>query len=184
MYSLDSGWLTPAEQLASPNFNQRPEGAVVSLLVVHCISLPPNEFGGPWIRDFFCNSLDCSAHPYFQKISELQVSSHFFIERSGHIVQFVATGDRAWHAGQSSFDGVADCNNYSIGIELEGCETKPYTDEQYLALSKLSRCLMSYYSDISPERICGHSDIAPGRKTDPGPLFDWSYFRQLLANNE
>src|SRR5690554_5151992 len=168
----------------SPNFGPRPEDAAVSLLVVHNISLPPGEFGGGYIEDFFCNRLDTSAHPYFQSIAGLQVSAHALVRRDGSVVQFVSCLDRAWHAGRSCFDGQEECNDFSIGIELEGTDDIPYTPEQYRTLTEMARLTMLAWPEISADRITGHSDIAPGRKTDPGPAFDWSYFSQLLAHEE
>lgn len=165
----------------SPNFGARPEGAGISLLVVHNISLPPGRFGGPEIADFFCNQLDISAHPYFQEIAGLQVSAHALIRRNGTVVQFVSLLDRAWHAGRSCFDGREECNDFSIGIELEGCDDVPYTEAQYHRLAELATLLMQAWPDIQVDRITGHSDIAPGRKTDPGPAFDWNRFRALLV---
>lgn len=178
---MNDGWLEGAEQCLSPNFNQRPEDTAIDLLVIHNISLPPGEFGGGYVQDFFQNKLDASLHPYFSIIAELKVSAHLFIERDGKVTQFVPFDMRAWHAGSSSFAGVADCNNYSIGIELEGVDDVPYSDAQYHALEKVSRQLMLTYPKLTPERITGHSDIAPGRKTDPGPAFDWSRFRKVLG---
>jgi AmpD protein len=178
---VSDGWLDGAEQCASPNFNQRPEHTTISLLVIHNISLPPGEFGGGYVQQFFQNTLDSTLHPYFTIIAELKVSAHLFVERDGKVTQFVPFNARAWHAGNSSFEGVADCNNYSIGIELEGADDIPYSDAQYRALEKVSRQLMLTYPKLTPERITGHSDIAPGRKTDPGPAFDWLRFRNSLG---
>lgn len=175
------GWLDGAEQCLSPNFNQRPENTVINLLVIHNISLPPGEFGGGYVQHFFQNKLDASQHPYFATIAELKVSAHLFIERDGKVTQFVPFDARAWHAGSSSFAGVADCNNYSIGIELEGADNIPYSDAQYLALEKVSRQLLLTYPKLTPERITGHSDVAPGRKTDPGSAFDWQRYRTSLG---
>jgi|TARA_R110000850_G_scaffold161207_1_gene285658 AmpD protein len=162
----------------SPNFNQRPATAALSLLVIHNISLPPGEFGGTHICDFFTNCLDADAHPYFREIVDLRVSAHLLIRRDGDVVQFVSFHDRAWHAGQSCFDGAENCNDFSLGIELEGSDDKPYTDQQYRCLAALVRVLLAHYPGLSKQRIVGHSDIAPGRKTDPGPCFDW---RRLSA---
>lgn len=178
---ITDGWLDGAEHCLSPNFNQRPENTVIDLLVIHNISLPPGEFGGGYVQQFFQNKLDASLHPYFSTIAELKVSAHLFIERDGKVTQFVPFDARAWHAGSSSFAGVADCNNYSIGIELEGTDDLSYSDAQYLALEKVSRQLMQTYPKLTPERITGHSDIAPGRKTDPGSAFDWLRFRKALG---
>jgi AmpD protein len=175
------GWLQWAEHCVSPNFNLRPDERDISLLVIHNISLPPGEFGGGYVQHFFQNKLDVRAHRYFSTISELKVSAHLFIERDGKITQFVPFGARAWHAGSSSFAGVPDCNNYSIGIELEGVDDVPFSDEQYGALEKVSRQLMLTYPKLTPARIAGHSDVAPGRKTDPGPAFDWQRYRTSLG---
>lgn len=168
----------------SPNFGARPEGSAISLLVVHNISLPPGQFGGTEIEDFFCNRLDPAAHPYFATIAAMQVSAHALVRRDGSVVQFVSCLDRAWHAGRSCFDGQEECNDFSIGIELEGADDVPYTPEQYRTLADMARLTMMAWPEISAERIAGHSDIAPGRKTDPGPAFDWRYFSQLLADEE
>lgn len=168
----------------SPNFGPRPDGSSISLLVVHNISLPPEQFGGPHIENFFCNCLDTAAHPYFETIAELKVSAHALIRRDGSVIQFVSCLDRAWHAGRSSFQGKEECNDYSIGIELEGADEVPYTDDQYRALARLALLAMTAWPEITPGRIAGHSDIAPGRKTDPGPAFEWSRFQALLSNEE
>jgi Negative regulator of beta-lactamase expression len=178
-----NGWLLPAIALhkPSPNFNARPELVDVSLLVVHNISLPPGEFGNGCIDQFFLNQLDSSQHSYFQTIADLCVSAHCMISRAGVITQYVSFDERAWHAGQSCFDGIDDCNNYSIGIELEGTDTTPYTHQQYVALVELTRMLQLAYPQITDSRIVGHCDIAPGRKTDPGDAFDWSLYRGKLA---
>ncbi len=167
------GWLVGEERCPSPNFNARPAGAEISLLVLHNISLPPGQFGGGHIQRFFQNRLDPGAHPYFASIATLQVSAHLLIERSGHLVQFVPFTERAWHAGRSCFAGVAECNDYSIGIELEGTDIEPYTDAQYQCLQRVIAVLQRQYPAITRARITGHSDIAPERKTDPGPAFDW-----------
>ena len=175
------GWLDGATRRLSPNQDARPDPADVSLLVVHGISLPPGEFGGPWIDALFTNRLDLGAHPYFAQLAGLRVSSHLLIRRDGAIVQYVPFGARAWHAGASAFAGRERCNDYSIGVELEGADTVPYTDAQYAALAGVARALMQAYPAITPERIAGHSDVAPGRKTDPGPAFDWPRFRASIA---
>ncbi len=180
---IKDGYLTAAVQCPSPNANLRPQGQSVSLLVIHNISLPPGEFGTGCVQSFFTNQLDTSVHPYFQTIAELQVSAHLFIERDGAVTQFVPFDARAWHAGASSFQGVANCNDYSIGIELEGCDDIAYTDAQYNALAKVTRQILSAYSEITPERIVGHNQIAPERKTDPGEAFDWDRFYKLLDDN-
>lgn len=178
--SITDGWLSPARHCASSNFNQRPAGESIRLLVIHNISLPPKQFGGGYIEDFFCNRLDASQHPYFQDIHTLKVSAHLLITRGGEYVQFVAFDQRAWHAGQSCYQGRKDCNDFSIGVELEGADDIAYTAEQYRALAALSQALMAEYPAITPQHIVGHSDIAPGRKTDPGAAFEWARYRDLL----
>lgn len=177
---LHQGWLAGVEVIASPNFNQRPGDVEVDLLVIHNISLPPGEFGGGYVTDFFRNQLDSSQHPYFETIAHLQVSAHFFIARTGEVSQFVSMLDRAWHAGASSFHGVDNCNDYSIGVELEGSDEIPYTDAQYAALINLTRALQAKFPHITRQRIVGHDQIAPGRKTDPGPAFDWTRYLTAL----
>ncbi len=173
--------LADAEYCASPNQNERPEGQPVDLLVLHNISLPPGRFGTPYIRQFFQNRLDVDADPYFQEIRDLQVSAHLLIDRSGKVIQFVDFDRRAWHAGDSSHCGRQGCNDFSIGIELEGTDDIPFTDGQYRKLASVCAELMLRYPNITVDNIVGHSDVAPGRKTDPGPAFDWSRFRLLLA---
>lgn len=180
---IKDGYLTAAVQYPSPNANQRPQGQSVSLLVIHNISLPPGKFGTGCVQAFFTNQLDISLDPYFQSIAGLQVSAHLFIERDGAITQFVPFSSRAWHAGVSSFHGVANCNDYSIGVELEGCDDIAYTDAQYDALAKVARQILAAYPAITSERIVGHNQIAPGRKTDPGEAFDWDRFYKLLGDN-
>lgn len=165
----------------SPNFDTRPEGETISLLVIHNISLPPGEFGGSAIEEFFCNRLDSEAHPYFRTIAGLRVSAHVLIRRDGEAVQFVNLLDRAWHAGRSCFRGRPACNDYSIGIELEGTDDCPYTGAQYRRLAELTSLIMAAWPQIDTGRIAGHCDIAPDRKTDPGPAFDWPYFFRQLA---
>ena len=163
--------------IPSPNYDERPAGCAIDLLVIHNISLPPGEFGGAGVIDLFTNRLDLQAHPYFQTIRDLKVSAHFFIRRDGEIIQFVPCGKRAWHAGESTWQGKTRCNDFSIGVELEGSDTQPFTAEQYQALIALTRALRKAY----PLRgIAGHADIAPGRKTDPGPYFDWDGYRKAL----
>lgn len=175
VYRIDtaSGLVHGARQCRSPNCDDRPDGALPQLLVIHGISLPPGEFGGPGIEQLFTNRLDWDAHPYYGEIRGLEVSSHLLVRRDGEVVQFVPLDKRAWHAGASSFRGRDCCNDYSIGIELEGEDETPYSDEQYRALATLSRAILSAYPSISAREIAAHSDIAPGRKTDPGPAFDW-----------
>jgi AmpD protein len=174
------GWLTQARRVPSPNWDDRPPGTGVDLLVIHGISLPPGEFGGPWIDALFRNRLDPAAHPYFRRIARLRVSSHLLIRRDGELVQYVDLRRRAWHAGASCFRGRECCNDFSIGIELEGADEIPYEPAQYRTLAEASREIMARYPGITAERIAGHSDIAPGRKTDPGPAFDWRRLRRLL----
>lgn len=181
---ISDGWLIPARWTPSPNADQRPEGDIPSLLVIHNISLPPGKFGGDYIGDFFSNRLDCSRHPFFMEIAHLRVSSHLLLDRQGEITQFVSFDDRAWHAGVSCFRGRQRCNDFSIGIELEGTDSLPYTDSQYQVLAAVTRTLQRAYTDITPDRIVGHCDIAPGRKTDPGSAFDWQRYRGLLTNKE
>ncbi|WP_373001196.1 1,6-anhydro-N-acetylmuramyl-L-alanine amidase AmpD [Marinobacter sp.] len=176
----DTGRIPFARWCPSPNFGPRPEGTDISLLVVHNISLPPGEFGGPEIEDFFCNRLDHTAHPYFQTIAGMQVSAHLLIRRNGTLVQFVSLLDRAWHAGRSCFEGQEECNDFSIGIELEGTDEIPYTPEQYRRLAEVSELIMLAWPDITTDRITGHCDIAPGRKSDPGPAFNWRTFHAAL----
>ena len=175
------GWLQQARQAPSPNFSPRPEGTEINLLLIHNISLPPGEFGGPWIDDLFLNRLDPEAHPYFAQIAGMRVSAHCLIRRDGIVVQYVSFDQSAWHAGDSCFEKRHNCNDFSIGIELEGSDETPYTEGQYRSLTELSRTLMQHYPGITAGRIAGHSDVAPGRKTDPGPAFDWSRYLQLLA---
>jgi AmpD protein len=198
MQSGSTGWLQGVRCLPSPNFNARPAEADVDLLVIHNISLPPGKFGGDNagndnagndnvgndnVDALFCNTLDCDAHPFFDTLRELRVSAHFFINRTGQVTQYVSLEDRAWHAGVSQWEGREQCNDFSIGIELEGADNVPYTDAQYTALSGLAHRLMQRYPAITPARMVGHSDIAPGRKTDPGEAFDWVRFRASVCEN-
>lgn len=176
----DAGWVEAAVRVDSPNFDSRPDVDDISLLVIHNISLPPGEFGTGCVQQFFCNRLDHSTHPFFREIEGVRVSAHFFIDRLGELTQFVATTDRAWHAGLSCFAGRTTCNDYSVGVELEGTDDRPYTDAQYQTLHALTQALMRRHPQIGPERIAGHSDIAPERKTDPGPAFDWTRFKSGL----
>ncbi len=169
----DTGLIEPARQCASPNYDERPDSAEPELLVVHGISLPPGEFGGPEIEQLFTNKLDWNAHPYFGGIRDLHVSAHLLIRRDGEVVQFVPFTHRAWHAGDSFFRGRVCCNDFSIGIELEGDDETAYTDAQYENLIAITRALVGAYPGISGREIVAHSDISPGRKTDPGHVFDW-----------
>lgn len=176
-----SGLMLGIRQVPSPNFDARPDGAVPELIVIHGISLPPGEFGGPWIDRLFTNTLPPEAHPYFEEIAGMRVSSHLCISRSGDATQYVAFDQRAWHAGQSCFEGRAACNDFSIGVELEGTDTMAYEPVQYGVLADIVAALCRAYPTLSPTRLAGHSDIAPGRKTDPGPAFDWGLARRLIA---
>ncbi len=181
--TIEHGWLTNVSHRSSVNYDERPSGSVIELLVVHGISLPPGEFGEGWIEDLFCNQLDPEAHPAFSEIAALRVSAHLLIRRDGSVVQFVPFEKRAWHAGESCFEGRTRCNDFSIGIELEGSDDAPYDPAQYRMLARLARLLMVTYPAITAERIVGHSDVAPGRKTDPGASFDWSLFRAMLQDD-
>lgn len=183
MYHVNAaGWLSPARHIPSPNFNARPPAVAVDLIVLHGISLPAGRFGEPYIEELFTNCLDCSAHPDFQALRGLEVSSHLLVDRFGRLTQFVSLHQRAWHAGKSVFEGRENCNDFSIGIELEGTDHRPYTDAQYRELGRVVRSLLRSVPALSPHRIVGHSDVAPGRKTDPGPAFDWQRFRQQVDN--
>ncbi len=175
--------LIGVRQVLSPHFDARPANAVAELIVVHGISLPPAEFGGPWIDRLFTGNLPPDAHPYFKEAAApgRRVSAHVLVRRDGQIVQYVPFSSRAWHAGQSEYRGRPSCNDFSIGIELEGTDVIPYTEAQYAQLSRVVRALLATYPLLSSTHIAGHSDIAPGRKTDPGPAFDWPRFRRLLA---
>jgi AmpD protein len=177
---IAKGWLDTAKKIESPNADLRPDENDISLLVIHNISLPPGEFGGPYIEQLFSNSLNPHEHPYFQDIYNLEVSSHLLIDREGEITQFVPFNKRAWHAGVSEFQGRQRCNDFSIGIELEGADHIAFSDIQYATLAAVSQQILNQYPLIVEENIVGHSDIAPGRKTDPGKAFDWDRFRRLL----
>jgi AmpD protein len=174
----DTGWWRHARRVPSPNFGPRPPGAQVELVVLHSISLPPGEYGGDAIERLFTNTLDWSAHPYFETIRGLEVSAHFVVRRDGEVLQFVSVDDRAWHAGNSCWDGREDCNSWSIGIELEGLEGEEFTLAQYAALVALLRSIDS----VRPVRhVVGHEHVAPGRKHDPGPGFDWAVLAAQLG---
>lgn len=175
-----AGLLRRATYVPSPNFDERPPGTVIDLIVVHGISLPPAEYGGPWIDRLFMNTLPADAHPYFASVATLKVSTHVLIRRDGHCVQYVPFHKRAWHAGQSNYRGRERCNDFSIGIELEGADAEPYEPAQYRALAETVVDLCAAYSSLSIDRVVGHSDIAPGRKTDPGIAFDWPRLNALL----
>lgn len=182
-FQVIDGQLIGARQVPSPNYNQRPEHTEIQLVVVHNISLPPSQFGGGYIEQFFQNQLDWSEHPYFQSIEGMQVSAHLLILRSGEVLQFVNFNDRAWHAGRSIYLGKKECNDYSIGIELEGSDDLPFEEVQYAVLAQVTAALQATYPKIL-QHLAGHSDIAPGRKTDPGPFFDWVKFRTLLQQHK
>jgi AmpD protein len=168
----------------STHFDERPSESDISLLVIHNISLPPDEFGTGDVVRFFQGTLDAKAHPFYQEIADLRVSAHCFITREGEVIQFVDFAKRAWHAGVSSFQGRARCNDFSIGIELEGTDNSAFTDAQYTALIDITKKLQVAFPKITLGRIVGHSDIAPGRKTDPGKCFDWARFRTGLRSNK
>jgi len=178
---MPDGWLSQARRVPCPNWDERPSGMAVDLLVIHGISLPPEVFGGPWIGDLFQNRLDPGAHPFFQAIAWLRVSSHLLIRRDGELIQYVDLYKRAWHAGVSRFGGREACNDFSIGIELEGMDEVPYEEIQYRILAQATQAIRVRFPAIGSERIVGHNDIAPGRKTDPGTAFDWEHLRALIG---
>ena len=175
-----TGWVDGASRLLSPNHDDRPEGQLPEVLVIHAISLPPGEYTGDAVARFFLNQLNAAAHPYYEEICDLKVSAHFFIRREGQIIQFVPTSYRAWHAGISELRGRSNVNDFSVGVELEGTDTDTFTVLQYQTLSVLTRLLTVSFPAITPENIVGHSDVAPGRKTDPGPGFDWARYRRMI----
>jgi AmpD protein len=179
-----TGLLAGVRQVLSPHYDHRPPGVEPELLIVHGISLPPGEFGGPWIDRLFTGQLPGAAHPYFKEIEGLRVSAHAVIRRDGEIVQYVPFGERAWHAGRSDYRGRSACNDFSIGIELEGADGVPFTDAQYQALATLTQALLAAYGSLTPEHIVGHSDVAPGRKDDPWACFDWARYRALLKRGQ
>lgn len=176
---IEQGWLNQ-KRVISPHFSPRPQADDISLLVIHYISLPPEQFGGDFIDRFFQGTLDPTLHPYFDEIKELRVSAHCLINRLGEITQYVNFNEMAWHAGVSCFQGREKCNAFSIGIELEGSNNQPFTEAQYRSLAQLTKLLMTAYPNITPDRIVGHCDIAPERKIDPGQYFDWGYYRLLV----
>lgn len=178
-FQVQAGQLLGARQIPSPNFNARPADTEIQLIVIHNISLPPSQFGGGYIEQFFQNQLDWSLHPYFQSIEGMQVSTHLLILRTGEVLQFVNFNDRAWHAGRSSYLAKKECNDYSIGVELEGSDDLPFEEIQYTVLAQVTAVLQTHYPKIL-QHLAGHSDIAPNRKTDPGPFFNWVKFRTLL----
>lgn len=179
---IHKGWLSSARQVKSPNFNQRPEGHTPRLIVIHNISLPPAQFDNEHIEQFFKNELDHSIHPYFETIKGVEVSAHLLIKRTGDVIQFVSFEDRAWHAGKSCYLGVSSCNDYSIGIELEGTDDIPFTNNQYDSLVNAILAINDTYPQTK-NQLTGHSDIAPGRKTDPGEYFDWQRLRNALTED-
>jgi AmpD protein len=176
-----TGWIKRARRVVSPNYDERPPGCGLDLIVVHGISLPPGQFGNGWIDRFFCNDLPVEEHPYFATICTITVSAHVLIARDGTLTQYVPFTQRAWHAGQSSYCGRTACNDFSVGIELEGSDEVPYASEQYVALATLIAALRQSFPSLRTAEVVGHSDISPGRKTDPGPAFDWAMLRRLLA---
>jgi N-acetyl-anhydromuramoyl-L-alanine amidase len=180
--TLDSKkqWLEDVRQVPSPNCDDRPDGCEIDLVIMHGISLPPNEYGGEYIDQLFTNTLDPQEHPYFAEIVALRVSSHLLVNRKGEITQYVPFNDRAWHAGKSEFQGRQTCNDFSIGIELEGCDYQEYEPVQYQVAANIVKLLMTNWQGITKQRVVGHCDVAPGRKTDPGEAFDWDYFYSLL----
>ena len=177
---IDKGWLTNTRKVISPHFDLRPDPQDISLLIIHYISLPPEQFGSSDIDDFFQGKLDPHRHPYFAEISTLRVSAHCLINRAGEITQYVNFNDRAWHAGVSCFEGREKCNDFAIGIELEGSNAQPFTTQQYASLQHLTQVIMQAYPLITKERIVGHCDVSPGRKIDPGQYFDWTRYLQAL----
>ncbi|WP_444994528.1 1,6-anhydro-N-acetylmuramyl-L-alanine amidase AmpD [Aliikangiella sp. IMCC44359] len=177
---INKGWLSTASIIPSTHFNLRPDPQDISLLVIHNISLPPNRFGLNYVEDFFCGNLDPTIDPYFETIKQMKVSSHLYIKRDGLVVQFVALDKRAWHAGISEYKGRKNCNDFSIGIELEGTDDLEYTNSQYAALQAVTQELINEYTALNKARIVGHCHIAPGRKTDPGNSFDWTRYLASL----
>ena len=175
-----TGILAEAELLLSPNSDDRPSNLSMKLLVIHNISLPPGEFGGPYINQFFLNELNSEEHPFFDEIKEMKVSSHLLIRRTGDIIQFVPFHKRAWHAGVSQYQGEKCCNDFSIGIEMEGTDDMNYEDIQYESLAEITKTLIAVYPDMNTDNITGHCHIAPERKTDPGDAFDWKKYKNML----
>ncbi|NBI42349.1 1,6-anhydro-N-acetylmuramyl-L-alanine amidase AmpD [[Haemophilus] felis] len=178
---IQQGWLTSARKIHSPHFDLRPDEQDISLLIIHYISLPPEQFGKHYIDDFFQGKLDCNAHPYFAQLKDVRVSAHCLINRQGEITQYVNFNHRAWHAGASQFEGREKCNDFSIGIELEGSNEQPFTEAQYESLTLLTKQIMQSYPNITAKRIVGHCDVAPGRKSDPGQHFNWQKYLQSIV---
>jgi AmpD protein len=183
-HNLLTGLVSGARQIPSPNHDERPAETKINVLVIHAISLPPQCYGQAFVEDYFTNRLDRDVHPYFMDIADRTVSSHFYIRRGGEIIQFVPTLLRAWHAGESSFHGREGVNDFSIGVELEGCDEHEFEDVQYGTLSSLTKCLQIDFPLITRDRIVGHSDVSPGRKTDPGPFFKWDKYFSALETPE
>jgi AmpD protein len=179
-----TGLLVGARQVLSPHCDARPSEAVTDLVILHGISLPPGDYGGPWIERLFTGNLPAQEHPYFATIAGMRVSAHLLVRRDGEVIQFVPFGARAWHAGVSSYDGRGACNDFSVGIELEGTDEGPYEEAQYERVAQLVAALCAAYPALSAQRVVGHSDVAPGRKTDPGEAFDWPRLRRLLNQHE
>jgi N-acetyl-anhydromuramoyl-L-alanine amidase len=179
---IDSGWIRGVRKVLSPNCDMRPQAAALELIVVHGISLPPGQFGGPWIDELFTGRLDPSVHPFFESIASLRVSAHVLISRSGALTQYVGFEQRAWHAGESAHCGRTACNDFSIGIELEGADDVAYEHAQYTSLARVVHALKAAYPTLAGAPVVGHCDIAPGRKTDPGPAFDWALCRRLICD--
>ena len=177
---IEDHLLKSAKQIQSPNYSERLNEDDINLIVIHSISLPPGKYNNSYIEDFFCNKLSVNGNKYFESISDLKVSSHILIKRDGKIIQFVPFNKKAWHAGESVFKGRLNCNEFSIGIELEGCEEDDFTQNQYKNLVNICLTLFKYYPEITRQNVVGHSEIAPGRKTDPGKNFNWEYLRENL----
>ncbi|MFV1996950.1 MAG: 1,6-anhydro-N-acetylmuramyl-L-alanine amidase AmpD [Acidiferrobacterales bacterium] len=182
-YDVKTGLVDGARQNSSPNYDKRPDASDIDTIVIHAISLPPGEFGSDAIEKFFCNQLDHSQHPFYAEIEGACVSAHLLITRQGELVQFVPLIHRAWHAGVSHTRGRQNVNDFSIGIELEGCDEQPFEEIQYERLAEVTRLLIGVFSNLTLEHVYGHSDVAPGRKTDPGPEFDWQHFRNLCQQS-
>ena len=178
------GLLSEAKQSPTSHFNQRPSGMTINLLVIHNISLPAGYFSGTCVQELFCGNLDTTYDPSFDELKNVRVSSHLFIRRNAQVIQFVNFNQRAWHAGESSYKGHCNCNDFSIGIELEGSDFVPFTERQYKKLASVTSQIMASYPLITLDNICGHSDIAPDRKTDPGPLFNWNKYKNSLSRAE
>ncbi|MCW8929270.1 MAG: 1,6-anhydro-N-acetylmuramyl-L-alanine amidase AmpD [Gammaproteobacteria bacterium] len=182
MYDISDGWFEQSHKICSPNYNERPDNTLINAIIIHSISLPPGCYGGDDISLFFSNKLDCTKDPFYDEIRGVEVSSHLLIRRTGELIQYVNLHSRAWHAGQSRLGQQENCNDFSIGIELEGTDNSLFETAQYNTLSGVVNSLMEYFPEITQERIVGHSDIAPGRKTDPGTGFNWTLWRKTIEN--